>query len=91
MRVDELLQEQRIDFKVSGRDFLVKCLNPDHEDSNPSMRVDQVTGVFNCFACGGYMRYFGISVMVICRPLKATTLPVMSRTGKTNLPLNCVS
>ena len=62
MRVDELLQEQRIDFKVSGRDFLVKCLNPDHEDSNPSMRIDNVTGVFNCFACGfkgNVFKHFG--------------------------------
>ena len=62
MRVDELLQEQRLEFKVSGRDFLVKCLNPDHEDSNPSMRVDNVTGIFNCFACGfrgNVFKHFG--------------------------------
>jgi DNA primase len=52
MRVDELLQEKRIDYKVSGRDFVVKCLNPDHEDSNPSMRIDNITGIFNCFSCG---------------------------------------
>ena len=52
MRVDELLQEKRIDFKVSGQDFVVKCLNPDHEDSNPSMRIDSITGIFNCFFCG---------------------------------------
>jgi DNA primase len=62
MRVDELLQEQRIEFKVSGRDYLVKCLNPDHEDSNPSMRVDNITGVFNCFSCGfrgNVFKHFG--------------------------------
>ena len=62
MRVDELLQEQRLEFKVSGRDFLVKCLNPDHEDSNPSMRVDNITGIFNCFACGfrgNVFKHFG--------------------------------
>lgn len=52
MKVDELLQEKRIDYKVSGRDYVVKCLNPDHEDSNPSMRIDNITGVFNCFSCG---------------------------------------
>ena len=62
MRVDELLQEQRIEFKVSGRDYLVKCLNPDHEDSNPSMRVDNITGIFNCFSCGfrgNVFKHFG--------------------------------
>ena len=62
MRVDELLQEQRLEFKVSGRDYLVKCLNPDHEDSNPSMRIDNVTGIFNCFSCGfrgNVFKHFG--------------------------------
>jgi len=62
MRVDELLQEQRIQFKVSGRDYLVKCLNPDHEDSNPSMRIDNITGIFNCFSCGfrgNVFKHFG--------------------------------
>ena len=62
MRVDELLQEQRLEFKVSGRDYLVKCLNPDHEDSNPSMRVDNITGIFNCYACGfrgNVFKHFG--------------------------------
>ena len=52
MKVDELLQEKRIDFKVSGQDYVVKCLNPDHEDNNPSMRIDSITGIFNCFSCG---------------------------------------
>ena len=52
MRVDELLQEKRIDYKVSGRDYVVKCLSPDHDDHNPSMRIDNITGVFNCFSCG---------------------------------------
>ena len=52
MKVDELLQEKRIDYKVSGRDYVVKCLSPDHEDTNPSMRIDNITGIFNCFSCG---------------------------------------
>ena len=52
MTVEELLQEKRLDFKVSGRDYLVKCLNPEHEDTNPSMRIDNITGIFHCFSCG---------------------------------------
>lgn len=35
-----------------GRDLLVRCLNPDHEDKNPSMRIDKITGVFQCWSCG---------------------------------------
>ena len=62
MKVDELLQEKRIDYKVSGRDYVVKCLSPDHDDHNPSMRIDNITGVFNCFSCGfrgNLFKHFG--------------------------------
>jgi DNA primase len=52
MTAEELLQEKGIHYQLSGKDAKVKCLNPEHDDSNPSMRVDRVTGVFNCFSCG---------------------------------------
>ena len=47
----------------SGQDFLIKCLNPDHEDSHPSMRIDKVSGIGHCFSCGfgtNIFKYFGI-------------------------------
>ena len=62
MRVDEILQERNIDFKVSGRDYVIKCLNPEHDDKNPSMRVDNTTGIFHCFSCGfrgSIFKHFG--------------------------------
>jgi DNA primase len=52
MTVQELLAKQSINFAPQGQDFVVPCLNPEHDDKNPSMRIDQITGVFNCFACG---------------------------------------
>ena len=52
MKVLDLIQERKLDYKVSGRDFLVVCLNPEHDDRNPSMRIDNITGIFNCFSCG---------------------------------------
>ena len=52
MRVEEVLAEERIPFKVSPADYIVSCLNPEHDDSNPSMRIDKITGIFNCFSCG---------------------------------------
>ena len=52
MIVDELLTAQSIEFRPSGRDYLIRCLSPDHEDRNPSLRVDKTTGVFNCLSCG---------------------------------------
>lgn len=51
-QVIELLEEKGIFYKLSGRDVLIKCLNPDHDDSNPSMRIDKILGVFHCFSCG---------------------------------------
>jgi len=61
--VAELLQEKNIPFNISGKDYLVKCLNPDHTDTNPSMRIDKITGIFNCFSCGfkgNVFKYFGV-------------------------------
>lgn len=52
MDVQRLLETKGLDFIPSGRDFKIHCLNPDHDDSNPSMRVDNLTGIFNCFSCG---------------------------------------
>jgi len=61
--VAELLRSKNIYFKVSGQDYLIKCLNPDHEDSDPSMRVDRTLGIFNCLSCGfkgNIFKYYGI-------------------------------
>ena len=52
MTVEELLNEKAIYFIQKGNDYLVSCLNPEHVDKNPSMRVDQITGIFQCFSCG---------------------------------------
>lgn len=52
MNVEEILTTRNIQFQVSGSDYVVKCLNPEHDDNNPSMRIDKVSGVYNCFSCG---------------------------------------
>lgn len=60
----DLLNKNSINFTISGRDFVIKCLNPDHEDTNPSCRVDRVTGVTHCFSCGfkaDIFKHFGIT------------------------------
>ena len=51
MNVEELLQTKDIQYVPKGADFEVRCLNPKHEDKHPSMRIDKVTGIFNCFSC----------------------------------------
>ena len=61
--VEDLLRQKNVVYRISGQDYLVGCLNPDHEDSNPSMRIDKVDGKFHCLACGfkgNIFKYYGI-------------------------------
>ena len=62
MNVLDLLERKDIYYIPKGQDFLVSCINPEHPDRNPSMRVDQITGVFQCFSCeykGNLFTHFG--------------------------------
>jgi len=63
MNTEELLVSKGIEYRPQGGDFVIKCLNPSHDDSNPSMRVDQASGMFHCFSCGfsgNLFRHFGL-------------------------------
>jgi len=48
MVVTEILDKHNIPFTVKGQDYVVSCLNPEHEDNNPSMHIDQQEGAFHC-------------------------------------------
>ena len=66
MNVDELLVKENIDFKVRGNDCIIACLNPSHEDSNPSLHVDIYSGIMHCFSCGfkgNLYNYFGVATV----------------------------
>ena len=52
MDVKELLESKNMTFISSGRDYKVRCLSPDNDDSNPSMNIDKITGLYNCLSCG---------------------------------------
>ena len=52
MTAEELLIEKGITYRLSGQDAVISCLNPEHDDTNPSLRVDRVTGIMHCFSCG---------------------------------------
>lgn len=61
--VQDLLDKHRISYRPSGRDFITRCFNPEHNDSNPSFRVDQVSGIGHCFSCGfkfNIFKYYGV-------------------------------
>lgn len=81
----ELINKNGLAFSVSGRDYLIKCLNPDHEDSNPSFRVDKVTGVAHCFSCGfktNLFKYYGVFTNPV--PMKIAALKEKLNELKTN-------
>ena len=64
MVVKEILEKRNIEFKSRGRDYQVRCLSPKHDDHNPSMNIDKITGLFNCLSCGfagDIYKYFKIN------------------------------
>lgn len=65
MNVEDLLIKKSIEYIASGGDLVVRCLNPDHEDTNPSMRIDRIQGIFRCPSCGfkgNIFKYFEVSI-----------------------------
>jgi DNA primase len=52
MTVKELLDKKKIPYKQAGRDYVISCLNPEHDDSNPSLKIDMVQGIMHCLSCG---------------------------------------
>lgn len=52
MKVLELVKKLGYQYHEKGNDYVVKCINPEHDDTHPSMRIDKITGVYNCFSCG---------------------------------------
>lgn len=52
MTTEEILSNRGIEYTSRGKDLVIRCLNPEHEDKHPSMRVDKTTGIFGCFSCG---------------------------------------
>jgi DNA primase len=71
----DLIQKNGLQYQVSGRDYLIKCLNPEHPDTNPSFRVDKVSGIAHCFSCGfktNIFKYYGVFTNPI--PIKIARL-----------------
>lgn len=60
--VEEILDKNKIFYRYQGADIVIRCLNPDHPDNNPSLRIDKLTGIAHCFSCNfsdNIFRYFG--------------------------------
>lgn len=62
-QVYELLVAKGNHVSIQGKDYIIKCLNPEHADNNPSLRVDQISGIYNCYSCGfkgNIFKYYNI-------------------------------
>jgi DNA primase len=96
MTVDKLLTSKNIEFKPSGQDFVIRCLNPDHEDRNPSLRIDKTTGAFNCLSCGfkgNLFKHFGERVDVLEMRRQKVLSSIQNKLVETighNVPENAV-
>lgn len=79
--IEKLLQDKKLEYKMDGPDAKVKCFNPDHEDSSPSMRIDVQTGQFHCFSCG----FKGHSILAFFNREGSATYSRITRTqGRIN-------
>ena len=75
MKVKEILIEKQIQFQEKGADYIVRCLNPEHNDTHPSLRIDKLSGKYNCFSCGfkgDLFRLFGLETPVVSNLLQET-------------------
>jgi DNA primase len=60
MRIDvtKLLDTLKVDYlPAGGHNVRIKCINPYHDDKDPSLHVHTTTGALHCFSCGykGYV------------------------------------
>lgn len=91
-----LLNNNGLGFTASGKDYLIKCLNPKHEDSNPSLRVDKMSGVAHCLACGwsrNLFRHFGVftsNVPVKIAKLKEKLAELNAKTADLEMPKGAI-
>lgn len=90
--VQELVADRGLEYKLSGRDVLIKCLNPDHADRDPSLRIDKLTGVGHCFSCGfrvNIYKYFGLiadTQSILVTKIKEKITKIYSDTMGLELP-----
>lgn len=81
MIVYNLLKKYGNTIRLSGQDYVIHCLNPDHDDKNPSMRVDKDSGIFNCLSCGfkgNIFKYYGI----LTTPISSLTYKLKNKLDK---------
>jgi DNA primase len=90
MNVSDILNDYQIKYREAGKDYLIKCLNPEHEDNNPSLHVDKITGIFHCFSCGfkgNIFKYYGAEEDYISVQVSKLQNKIRDILSKTNLTM----
>ena len=65
MEVRDVLDNHNLEYKMTTKDYVIHCLNPEHEDSSPSCNVDKLTGIIHCWSCGfsgNIYKYFELEI-----------------------------
>jgi len=50
MTTEEILNLLHLEYKKKGSGFVLRCINPHHIDTHPSMMMNE-EGVYNCYPC----------------------------------------
>ena len=95
MDVKELLEERGVKFQSKGRDYQVHCFNPEHDDNNPSMNIDKISGVFNCLSCGyagDIFKYYNVAKKSLVNEKVLSLLESINKlvNKKLHIPLDAV-
>ena len=52
INIENILIDLGVEYRNGGQDnFKIRCINPDHIDTNPSMYIHKESGILNCFSC----------------------------------------
>lgn len=51
-QLQQWLESQGKSYTISGNEIKCQCLNPEHNDNNPSFSINHVSGGAFCFSCG---------------------------------------
>jgi DNA primase len=95
MNVIDVLNDRGLLYKEAGKDYVIRCLNPEHEDRHPSLRIDKVTGIFHCLSCGykgNIFEFYGAEpnyIDIEVAKLKNKIRDILSKT-RLNMPLDAV-
>lgn len=57
IELEELLTSQNISYSDHGHYLKIHCINPAHEDKNPSMTILKENGYARCWTCGARYSY----------------------------------